>query len=716
MTGITQTTLADESPFQVSGSVIPQWIKNNAGWWSQGQIEDNQFVKGIQYLIQKGMIQIPITPVGSSSETQQIPSWIKNNAGWWADGQISDDEFVKGIQYMIQNGILKVQQTSQEISSQSIVPSSYNHNTENQIQSSVNYAITSTIQLGNGSGSIALNSITNKIYATNLADNTLSVIDGSTKTINTIPVCNQPSGVAVNPITNKIYVAGWTSSILCVIDGSTNKVISTIGIDDKFPVSIAVNPTTNLLYVVNIKNNSISVIDGSTNTITTTISVGYYPNGVTVDPTTNTVYVTNGGDNDISVINGLTNTVTSIIPVGKGPIDVAVNPITNKIYVDNFLDKSISVIDGLTNAVTGTISLGGSPRNITVNPTNNMVYYVIPSTNSLDVMDGSTNTVKFTMQLNQPVGGSITINPTTNVLYATNVLKGNTLSIISPVTEQLSSPVIMSSTSSVNNNQASEIVGVKNMVNLSGWYAISHRPPSTTVGGCYNLFTRSCFSIQQNFEIDTPSQPDHTFTYWAQNVILIQQNPLDGSTQATSAFQIWKCEEVNGCIIPGQLSSVYESNDVTKFGVIGSPHSFTLQSYISGDQLVMLNDFGQITPYQLPSGSYLNLDPQITEPFPELVLVGQSGGDAAMFGPPTNGQVQSCVQLSNGEWTNAVIEYVLTTGHGQTKESSSGLEWTLNGNTESFDSPNNENLLTSDQGISFGPSNSSSTACSSSGT
>jgi hypothetical protein len=37
-----------------------------------------------------------------------ILSWIKNNAGWWASGQVSDDEFIKGIQYLSSQGIIKV--------------------------------------------------------------------------------------------------------------------------------------------------------------------------------------------------------------------------------------------------------------------------------------------------------------------------------------------------------------------------------------------------------------------------------------------------------------------------------------------------------------------------------------------------------------------------------------------------------------------------------
>ena len=50
---------------------------------------------------------IPETQTGQGA-TQEIPSWIKNNAGWWADGLINDSDFVSGIQYLITNGIMKV--------------------------------------------------------------------------------------------------------------------------------------------------------------------------------------------------------------------------------------------------------------------------------------------------------------------------------------------------------------------------------------------------------------------------------------------------------------------------------------------------------------------------------------------------------------------------------------------------------------------------------
>ena len=34
-----------------------------------------------------------------------IPFWIKNNAAWWADGQLDDETFIQGLEFLIQDGI-----------------------------------------------------------------------------------------------------------------------------------------------------------------------------------------------------------------------------------------------------------------------------------------------------------------------------------------------------------------------------------------------------------------------------------------------------------------------------------------------------------------------------------------------------------------------------------------------------------------------------------
>jgi hypothetical protein len=88
-------------------AAIPAWIKNNAKFWSEGQITDKDFVSGIQYLIKQGIIKIPKTD-SAKATSSQIPDWVKNNAKFWSEGQITDKDFVNGIQFLVSQGIIKV--------------------------------------------------------------------------------------------------------------------------------------------------------------------------------------------------------------------------------------------------------------------------------------------------------------------------------------------------------------------------------------------------------------------------------------------------------------------------------------------------------------------------------------------------------------------------------------------------------------------------------
>ena len=52
---------------------------------------------------------IPLADQSSESEAvAEIPDWIKNNAGWWADGVITENDFVSGIKYLVEQGIIKI--------------------------------------------------------------------------------------------------------------------------------------------------------------------------------------------------------------------------------------------------------------------------------------------------------------------------------------------------------------------------------------------------------------------------------------------------------------------------------------------------------------------------------------------------------------------------------------------------------------------------------
>lgn len=88
--------------------VLPDWIKNNVGWWADGIISDKDFASGIEFMIENGMIEVGGAETNSFSVEQKIPDWVKSNAKWWSEGMISSEEFVKGLQFLVQAGIIRV--------------------------------------------------------------------------------------------------------------------------------------------------------------------------------------------------------------------------------------------------------------------------------------------------------------------------------------------------------------------------------------------------------------------------------------------------------------------------------------------------------------------------------------------------------------------------------------------------------------------------------
>ncbi len=75
------------------------------------KFSDGKFKVKAQYGNSKATIALISFEVISNnmvSQDNKIPDWIKNNAGWWADGQIDDNSFVDGIQFLIKEGFIKL--------------------------------------------------------------------------------------------------------------------------------------------------------------------------------------------------------------------------------------------------------------------------------------------------------------------------------------------------------------------------------------------------------------------------------------------------------------------------------------------------------------------------------------------------------------------------------------------------------------------------------
>ncbi len=56
----------------------------------------------------KESISVSAIPKSPDAPKLKIPQWVKTNAGWWSEGRISDSEYVQAIEYLINQGIVRI--------------------------------------------------------------------------------------------------------------------------------------------------------------------------------------------------------------------------------------------------------------------------------------------------------------------------------------------------------------------------------------------------------------------------------------------------------------------------------------------------------------------------------------------------------------------------------------------------------------------------------
>lgn len=89
------------------GAIVPDWLKASAGFWSEGEIDDQTFANGIEYLIEQGVVWVPAEPSSVGSESE-IPGWVRENVASWSKGEANDGTFVDALTFLIESGVIPV--------------------------------------------------------------------------------------------------------------------------------------------------------------------------------------------------------------------------------------------------------------------------------------------------------------------------------------------------------------------------------------------------------------------------------------------------------------------------------------------------------------------------------------------------------------------------------------------------------------------------------
>lgn len=294
---------------------------------------------------------------------------------------------------------------------------------------------------------IAIDQSNNKIYVANAISNTVSVIDGDNDTvIGQVKVGENPYSVEVHSGTfpTKIYVLNSNDTV-SVINSSNYMSHNIVVANDACIADIS--PTT--IYIgqtlVN-QSGAVAVIDATNDTVIGHINVGDSPCPIleadSLPDFESKVYVANTDSDTISVINGSSNTWIKDIPVAQEPRHMT-SAGNGKIYVAG--NDTISVINVIDDTNKQNISLGLQTGPILGDPYSNKIYIANPDSNSVSVINSSNHTAVLEKKeiQNITVGrypGTLSINHKTHMIYVGN-RNSHTVSVINGFSSKVTAGV-----------------------------------------------------------------------------------------------------------------------------------------------------------------------------------------------------------------------------------------------------------------------------------
>jgi YVTN family beta-propeller protein len=209
-----------------------------------------------------------------------------------------------------------------------------------------------------GSSAAALSPDGSRLYVTNLAIDSVSVIStSSNEVVDTIdvgpepPLRARPRAVVVTPDGTRVLVSNSSSDTVSVIRAADGVVTDALPVGDG-PAGIAVAPNGARAYVNSANSGEVLTIDLGSLSVDDMIDVGQGPYGIDLTPNGASAFVTNTLDGTVSVIDAASGSVSGDpIAVGAGPIAVAISDDGATAYVANLMDGTVSVIDTASRSV-----------------------------------------------------------------------------------------------------------------------------------------------------------------------------------------------------------------------------------------------------------------------------------------------------------------------------------------------------------------------------
>ncbi len=222
---------------------------------------------------------------------------------------------------------------------------------------------------------IAVNTIPNtanygKVYIANCISNTISVIDKHLEITNTIEVGSRPLHIAFNSYNNTLAVSNLAEDTVSLIDAQSETVTQTIAVG-KTPTHLTTTNENVQFYVINSGDDTISIIGHPTEELITNIGQGLTT--MAYHRANKSLYVIASESQEVIPIALDTLTTSNGTIVGADPYRIIYNPNSTLLYVGNRGDNTYSIIDS-HNQVKEILALGNVGNNLAFDSRTDNIY------------------------------------------------------------------------------------------------------------------------------------------------------------------------------------------------------------------------------------------------------------------------------------------------------------------------------------------------------
>lgn len=179
----------------------------------------------------------------------------------------------------------------------------------------------------NGTHMVMLNKDNSRIYASNIASDSISVFSPTPDATNwnqtVIPVGKGPEGMDLTPNGRELWAAHSRDGGVSIIDLNEKKVTGTIDIGTKRSNRLKFTLDGKYALVSDLAGGELVILDTAARKVIKRLALGKMPEGILMDPSGSRAFIAVAGDNKVAILDLKTLAVTGHLETGAGPDGMA---------------------------------------------------------------------------------------------------------------------------------------------------------------------------------------------------------------------------------------------------------------------------------------------------------------------------------------------------------------------------------------------------------